>query len=272
MLKSALDVANRARAQIRRPLGSAAQVTVTVVDTQGNVLGLVRTPDAPVFGTDVALQKARTAAFFSSLTAGAQLNALPPANYPTPPSSYVTRRCARSWAIRRRSPTASPTATARSATSRGRSSPTASAARRTARSRSRSRNGASSTTACNSTSCRTSSSRRSSPATMSTGCTGVGALDQRHPDLRRQRADLSRQRAGRRHRRIRRRHRPGRHGGVPRPRQRGEPRSARGIANAPTAIRADTLVPQGEGTRLRYVNCPQAPFNGSSQQNVCAGI
>ena len=45
-----------------------------------------------------------------------------------------------------------------------------------------------------------------------------------------------------------------------------------GIANAPAAIRADTLVPQGEGTRLRYVNCPQSPFNGSSQQNVCAGI
>jgi hypothetical protein len=45
-----------------------------------------------------------------------------------------------------------------------------------------------------------------------------------------------------------------------------------GIANAPTALRADTLAPQGEGTRLRYVNCPQTPFNGSNQQNVCAGI
>ena len=60
MLKSGLEVANRARAQIRRPLGSAAQVSVAVVDTNGVVLGLVRTPDAPVFGTDVAVQKART--------------------------------------------------------------------------------------------------------------------------------------------------------------------------------------------------------------------
>ena len=45
-----------------------------------------------------------------------------------------------------------------------------------------------------------------------------------------------------------------------------------GIANAPAAIRNDTIVPQGEGTRLRYVNCPQAPFNNSTDQNVCAGI
>ena len=94
-LKSGLSVAGRARAQIRRPLGSAAQVSVVVVDTKGVVLGLVRTPDAPVFGTDVAVQKARTAAFFSSATAAAQLNALPPANYPTPPATssigaYVT--------------------------------------------------------------------------------------------------------------------------------------------------------------------------------------
>jgi len=45
-----------------------------------------------------------------------------------------------------------------------------------------------------------------------------------------------------------------------------------GIANAPAARRADNIVPQGQGTRLRYVNCPQAPFNDSTEQNVCAGI
>lgn len=81
LLQSALDVANRARAQIRRPLGSKARVTIAVVDTQGEVLGLVRTRDAPVFGTDVSLQKARTAAFMSSSTAGAFLAALPDAKY-----------------------------------------------------------------------------------------------------------------------------------------------------------------------------------------------
>jgi len=48
--------------------------------------------------------------------------------------------------------------------------------------------------------------------------------------------------------------------------------SGPGTATAPRAIRADTLAPQGEGTRLRYVNCPQAPFNGSTEQNVCAGL
>ncbi len=81
ILQSALDVANRARAQIRRPLGSQARVTISVVDTQGEILGIARTRDAPVFGTDVSLQKARTAAFMSSSTAGAFLAALPDAKY-----------------------------------------------------------------------------------------------------------------------------------------------------------------------------------------------
>jgi uncharacterized protein GlcG (DUF336 family) len=64
-LSSALQIAFRARAQIRRPLNTFVQVTVSVVDLNGNVLGVARTPDAPVFGTDVSLQKARTAMFFS---------------------------------------------------------------------------------------------------------------------------------------------------------------------------------------------------------------
>ena len=81
LLEEALAVANRARAQIRRPLGSAAQVTISVVDTQGDILGLVRTPDAPVFGIDVSVQKARTAMFFSHLEAGAELLATPPTLY-----------------------------------------------------------------------------------------------------------------------------------------------------------------------------------------------
>lgn len=81
VLRSALDVANRARAQIRRPVGSQARVTIAVVDTQGAILGMVRSRDAPVFGADVSLQKARTAAFLSSATAGAFLTALPDARY-----------------------------------------------------------------------------------------------------------------------------------------------------------------------------------------------
>jgi hypothetical protein len=48
-------------------------------------------------------------------------------------------------------------------------------------------------------------------------------------------------------------------------------RAANGaFGNAPPAMRADTLTPQG--VRLRYVQCPQSPFNGSTEQNVCAGL
>jgi uncharacterized protein GlcG (DUF336 family) len=81
VLSEALGIANRTRAQIRQPVGSPAEVTVSVVDADGTLLGLARTPDAPVFGTDVSLQKARTAAFFSSSGAASLLLALPPANY-----------------------------------------------------------------------------------------------------------------------------------------------------------------------------------------------
>jgi len=81
IVDSALGVANRARAQIRRPFGSPARVTISVVDTNGEILAMARTRDAPVFGADVSLQKARTAAFFSSATAGDFLRNLPPAVY-----------------------------------------------------------------------------------------------------------------------------------------------------------------------------------------------
>ena len=81
LLQEALKIANRARAQIRRPLGSPARVTISVVDTAGEILGIVRTRDAPVFGADVSLQKARTAALYSSPTAAAFFQSLPDAAY-----------------------------------------------------------------------------------------------------------------------------------------------------------------------------------------------
>ena len=76
ILAEARRVANRARAQIRQPLGSRAQVTISVVNTNGAILGVIRTPDAPVFGTDVAVQKARSALLFSQATAAATLNGI----------------------------------------------------------------------------------------------------------------------------------------------------------------------------------------------------
>lgn len=83
LLGSALRVANHARAQIRRPLGTSARVSIAVVDSNGVVLGLVRSRDAPLFGTDVAVQKARTAALMSSSAAAAYIAALPDRRYLT---------------------------------------------------------------------------------------------------------------------------------------------------------------------------------------------
>ena len=75
IISRAPQQANITRAAIRQPLGSNARVTIAVVDTAGVVLGVFRQQDAPVFGFDVAVQKARTAAFFSSANAAASLRA-----------------------------------------------------------------------------------------------------------------------------------------------------------------------------------------------------
>lgn len=77
ILEEAFTILTRARAQIRRPLDSRMQATISMVDTHGEILGIVRSPDAPMFGTDVSLQKARTAAFFSNAAAAQQLLANP---------------------------------------------------------------------------------------------------------------------------------------------------------------------------------------------------
>ncbi len=81
ILGHALRVANTSRAQIRRPLQSPVQVTVSIVDQEGVVLGQARTPDAPVFGIDVSLQKARSSALLSNVNADANLSN--PAVFPT---------------------------------------------------------------------------------------------------------------------------------------------------------------------------------------------
>ncbi|PZQ57951.1 MAG: hypothetical protein DI570_18945 [Phenylobacterium zucineum] len=80
ILEEAFTVMSRARAQIRRPLDSRAQVSITVVDSRGQILGIVRSPDAPVFGIDVSAQKARSASFFSGAFAANELSADPSAD------------------------------------------------------------------------------------------------------------------------------------------------------------------------------------------------
>lgn len=78
ILEEAFSIMTAARAQIRQPLNSRAQVSISVVDTNGQILGIVRGPDAPIFGTDVSLQKARTAAFFSNAVASSDLTSTTP--------------------------------------------------------------------------------------------------------------------------------------------------------------------------------------------------
>ncbi|HUP93130.1 MAG TPA: heme-binding protein [Solimonas sp.] len=89
VIARSIALANRTRSQVRRPLGSRAGIHVSVVGTNGEVLGVARTRDALVDATDVTVQKARTALFFSQAGAAAALNGVPPAEYirPVPPAA-----------------------------------------------------------------------------------------------------------------------------------------------------------------------------------------
>lgn len=91
LLDSALLTAQRTRAAIRNPLDSPARVSIWVVDHLGVPLGFVRSQDAPVFGIDVALQKARTAAFFSSSDASSLLQRAGLGGYISATRSFVGR-------------------------------------------------------------------------------------------------------------------------------------------------------------------------------------
>jgi uncharacterized protein GlcG (DUF336 family) len=90
ILLSSLQVAGHTRAQVRQPLGSIAQVSVTVVDTNGEIVGYARSPDALVDSVDVVQQKARTAVFFSNPLAASLLSgALPTPMYLNGTSSNI---------------------------------------------------------------------------------------------------------------------------------------------------------------------------------------
>jgi len=264
--------------RIRLPLGSAAQVSVVVVDTGGEILGLIRSPDAPVFGTDVAAQKARTAAFFSSPGAAAALNALPNAMYnliggtPVAIGSYVTAMrsflndptaFANGMAFSNRAignlarpffpdgiqgtsngPLSVPFATQWSPFNVGLQLDLDFNAIGTA--------------------------LLSGPP-FQPGCTGnaiirngIQIFPGSMPIYRGQQLVGAVGVSG---------------DGIDQDDMvafLGLANAASalntGIGNAPPSMRADQLVPQGEGTRLRYVNCPQSPFNDSTAQNVCAGL
>ncbi len=274
ILKSSLEVANRTRAQVRQPSGSTAQVSSVVVDTNGAILGYVRSPDALVDSIDVVVQKARTAAFFSNPNAATELLALPPANYlltaPSPVAAYVTAS---------RTFFNDSTAFANGIAFSTRSIGDIAAPYFP--------NGLDGTP----------NGPLSKPsASWSIFSTGLEldlvynklvaslAADDRTPDC----TGNARIRNG-----I-----TLFGGGFPLYRGNqlvgaigvsgdGTDQSdligflaisnagaalGTGIGNAPPAIRADNLLPQGTGTRLRYVNCPQTPFTDSTAQNVCSGL
>ena len=81
-----IDVASRARAAIRLPLGSRTRMVIAVTDLRGAILGLFRMPDATVFSIDVAVAKARNMVFFSGP------NRLPQDLPGVPPATAVSNR------------------------------------------------------------------------------------------------------------------------------------------------------------------------------------
>lgn len=69
IFEEAYAVLQRTRSQVRKPVGSRAEMTLVMVDTRGEVLGIVRTPDALVDAIDATTQKARSVTFFSNTRA-----------------------------------------------------------------------------------------------------------------------------------------------------------------------------------------------------------
>jgi uncharacterized protein GlcG (DUF336 family) len=65
IITDAVAQAIETRAGIRLPTGAPARVHVAVVDRDGDLLGVFRMDDGTNFSYDVAVQKARTATFFS---------------------------------------------------------------------------------------------------------------------------------------------------------------------------------------------------------------
>lgn len=62
-----INQANQTRAQLR-PLGFTTRMVFSIADSAGNVLGLYRMPDAPVFSINVAVSKARNVAYYNDAT------------------------------------------------------------------------------------------------------------------------------------------------------------------------------------------------------------
>jgi uncharacterized protein GlcG (DUF336 family) len=73
IISQGVTQANHTRAAIRLPLDNTTRMVLSVSDTQGNILGLYRMPDATVFSIDVAVAKSRNNAYYAN---PAQLQAI----------------------------------------------------------------------------------------------------------------------------------------------------------------------------------------------------
>jgi uncharacterized protein GlcG (DUF336 family) len=89
LVVTGLNVAAQTRSAIRVPTNTPAQLTVTIVDLDGNILASARAGDTLVDSADVTPQKARSAAFFSRTDAASKIKSLSgPSSSPTGSFAY----------------------------------------------------------------------------------------------------------------------------------------------------------------------------------------
>ena len=266
VLEEAFNVMARGRAQIRQPLDSRIQVNISVVDTNGAILGMIRSPDAPIFGSDVSLQKARTVSFFSSRFAAGDLTAAGQGNYVAATRAFLG------------DPTALTGAIAFSNRAQGLierpyypdgevGNPPGPLAERIEdfnpfATGLQVRLIVPNLLAEGPIGCTTAPPTTGAPNRIANGIqifpgavplyrgnTLVGAVGVSGDGI--DQDDMISFLGG------------ANNGGA---------RAGNGLGNAPKPIRADTVIPPGTNTRLRYVNCPFAPFLDTSAQNVCEGL
>ena len=276
VLEEAFAVMARGRAQIRQPLDSRIQVSISVVDTNGAILGMIRSPDAPIFGSDVSLQKARTVTFFSSKFAAGDLTAAGLGSFVTRVRTFLGDATALTGAIafsnraegllerpyypdgqvgRPPGPVAQPIEDFNPFA-------TGLQTQLVAGNIVQHRNFLDGKGPDTPQGCTAAPATGSSPNRVANGIQifpggsplyrngvlvgGVGisgdGIDQ---------DDMISFLGG------------ANNGGA---------RAGNGLGNAPKNIRADTVIPPGTNTRLRYVNCPFAPFLDTATQNVCEGL
>jgi len=276
VLEEAFNVMARGRAQIRQPLDSRIQVNISVVDTNGAILGMIRSPDAPIFGSDVSLQKARTVMLFSSRFAAGDLTAAGFGNFVQRVRTFLGDAAAltgtiafsdRAQGLIERpyypdgqvgtppGPLAQPIEDF---------SPFATGLQTqlVAGNIVQHRNFLDGTSPDTPQGCTAAPATPGAPNRIANGIqifpgavplyrngVLVGAVGVSGDGI--DQDDMISFLGG------------ANNGGA---------RAGNGLGNAPKAIRADTVVPPGTNTRLRYVNCPFAPFLDTNQQNVCEGL